>query len=322
MSPIRLFCRGVAPLLLCAVFSPVAISQEPPTSYAAIAAMEAQETRLYADAESYLEDPLSELERKVPELKGLKDDSDDQQLSTILSRVGVLVDDLVQKVPNLTSDEKVTKVQWLGLAQACSSRAGCSPGAGTRSEKNFHYILIANKTPVGRVLEEYRTNEQDQPATPHVDAPDFQGFVGSWVVFSPGNKIESRFRYLGEQKLGHRNCYVVGFSQIPGSVQVPGFMMSQGRTVPLLFQGVAWIDQEDFRILQLRTDILHSQLEVGLQKQTAKISFGPVEISQLNLKLWLPMSVDVAVEANGLMFQEQHVYSKYRMYHATSRILP
>jgi hypothetical protein len=43
------------------------------------------------------------------------------------------------------------------------------------------------------------------------------------------------------------------------------------------------------------------------------ILFGPVEISRLNLKLWLPTGVDVSVQANGIVLHEQHVYSDYRM---------
>lgn len=73
---------------------------------------------------------------------------------------------------------------------------------------------------------------------------------------------------------------------------------------------------------QLRTDLLAPQREVGLVKQTAKIRFGPVDISQLSMQLWLPKVVDVSAETDGLGFQEQHIYSNYRIYHATSRMLP
>ena len=142
------------------------------------------------------------------------------------------------------------------------------------------------------------------------------------MVFSPSNRSQSRFRYWGEQKIGKREAFVVAFAQIPGSVNVPMMTMNAGKIIPILFQGVAWVDQEDFRIIQLRTDILAPQQEAGLQKETAKILFGPVDIARLNLELWLPMGVDVSAEVQGLALQEQHVYSKYRLYHATSRILP
>ncbi len=298
-----------------------AVSQVAPSS-SRHAAIRDEETRLYSDAQPYLDDSEFDLEKRIPELKGL-DSSGDEDVSALLLKVGSKVDELIDKVPDLTSDEKVVQIQQTGLQAACASHSGCAPTSGSRTQKLYHYIILSRHTDDGRVLEESRTNEQDQPVESQgAGAPSFQGFVGSWIAFSPYNKGESRFRYLGEQKLGKKKTFVIAFAQIPGAVNLPGLMINGGRTIPILFQGIAWVDQEDFRILQLRTDILAPQLEVGLQKQTAMILFGPVDISQLNLKLWLPVGVDVSVENAGLNFEEQHAYSKYRMYHATIRLLP
>jgi hypothetical protein len=290
-----------------------------------------EETRLYSAAQPYLDDSAPELEKRVRELKGLKPDPSQEQLSSLLLKIGKRVDELVAKVPDLTSDERVTQTEWVvGLAQDCASHSrvpgnfpieNCSQTSGKRIQKDFHYIIQSHQTQDGRVLEEFRTDEQNQPLK-SAEGPSFQGFVGSWVIFSPSNRSESRFHYLGEQKIGKREAFVVAFAQIPGSVSVPVMMVNGGGFVPILFQGVAWVDQEDFRIIQLRTDVLAPRQEAGLQKETAKILFGPVDISRLNLELWLPMGVDVRVEANGLAVQEQHAYSNYRLYHATSRMLP
>ena len=291
-----------------------------------------QETRLYSEAQPYLDGSAPELEKRVRELKGLKPDSSQEQLSDLLLKIGARVDELVAKVPDLTSDERVTQTQWVvGLAQDCASHSrvpgnfpieNCSQTSGKRIQKDFHYSIVSRQTQDGRVLDEFRTNEQNQPLKSGAEGPSFQGFVGSWVIFSPSNRSESRFHYLGEQKVGKREAFVIGFAQIPGSVRVPVMLVNGGRFVPILFQGVAWVDKEDFRIIQLRTDILAPQQDAGLQRETAKILFGPVDISRLNLELWLPMGVDVNVEADGLAVEEQHVYSKYRLYHATSKILP
>ena len=326
----RLLCRRLALLLFA--FTPVtlALAQDTP-SPDRHAAIRDEEHRLYADAQPYVDDSGFDLERKVPELKGLDTDSSEQDLSTLLLKVGTKVDDLIDKVPDLTSDEKVTQIEQAGLTQACGSHSpvaaavrngNCPSTSASRTQKEYHYIILSRQTPDGRILEESRTGAQDQAIVSTDQGPSFQGFVGAWIVFSPSNRAEAHFRYLGEQKLGKRKTFVIAFAQIPGAVTIPGMMVDHGRSIPMLFQGIAWVDEEDSRILQLRTDILAPQLEVGLQKQTARIVFGAVDISQLNLKLWLPMGVDVSVEDNGLIFEEQHVYSKYRMYHATARILP
>ena len=322
-------CSLVLVLTLGAALAALSQATSPPLNQANI---RDEETRLYSEAKPYLYDSAPELEKIVRELKGLKPDSSQEQLSSLLLKIGTRVDELVDKVPDLTSDERVTQTQWvLGLAQDCASHSrapgnfpieNCSETSGKRIQKDFHYIILSHQTRDGRVLEEFRTDPQNQPVESGAEGPNFQGFVGSWVVFSPSNRSESRFHYLGEQKIGKREAFVVAFAQIPGSVNVPVVMLNEGKIIPILFQGIVWVDQEDFRIIQLRTDILAPQQEAGLQKQTAKILFGPVDISRLNLDLWLPMGVDVSVEENRLAIREQHVYSNYHLYHATSRILP
>jgi hypothetical protein len=295
-----------------------------------------EEKRLYAGAEPYMDSPAQDLEKRVGELKGLRTDTSQERLSDLLLKIGARVDELTQKVPNLISDERVTQIREVnGHDKSCLSHpaAGgewptfpvdnnCSQHVSARSEWAFHYIIESHQTRDGPVLDEFRTDEKNQPLESSARGPVFQGFVGSWIIFWPPNSSQSRFRYLGEQKIGKRETLVVAFAQIPGSVSVPVTLVSKKGTIPILFQGVAWVDRDDFRILQLRTDILAPQQEFGLEKQTSKILFGRVNIAQLSLELWLPMGVDVRFEDNGVVLQEQHAYSHYHMYRATSRIVP
>ena len=104
------------------------------------------------------------------------------------------------------------------------------------------------------------------------------GFIGSWLIFSASNTKEARFRYLGQQKLGALDSFVIAFAQTPGLVSNTIATKVGGVTVPLLFEGVAWIDQGDFRILQLRTDMLKARRDMGFQRVASTILFGSVEL--------------------------------------------
>ena len=120
---------------------------------------------------------------------------------------------------------------------------------------------------------------------------------------------------------GH-DTFVVAFAQIPGSVESPGRIVSGSRSTLSLLQGIAWVDQSDFRIVRLRTDILAPRPEVPLQRLTAKIQFGPVHLAaETNLELWLPLAVELDMEASGRSYFEQHKYSRYRLYQVKTRIL-
>lgn len=289
--------------------------------------IKAEQAKLYADARPYIDEPLPKLKKAVRELGGLKADSSQQALPDLLAKAGAKADELLRKIPNLISDERVNEAQWTevqGATLGCTGEecSPFSPGRSARRDQRFSYIILAHSAQDSRLrLEEYRTDRNDKPIAQGTSAPHFQGFASAWVVFSSLNQVESGFRYLGEQKTDGHNTYVIGFAQIPGSVESPGQFLSPKGSIPMLLQGIAWIDQSDFRIVRLRTDLLAPQPKINFQKQMSSILFGPVRIAVLDSELWLPQSVDVEMEADGQYLQEQHQYSRYRLYQAKSKII-
>ena len=274
-----------------------------PRSGGTHADIRAEETKLYADSRPYLDDPPSKLKQAVPDLRGLEPAPSQDQLSTILAGVGAEVDKLLQEVPNLISVETVS--------EEMSVKA-----------QTFNYIVLVQETENEWMLEEYRTDRKGRPIEQGPGTRNSVGFVSRWVVFSPANDHKSRFRYLGEQRIGKRSTFVVAFAQTPGAQSHPGeISVPQGGTIPTLYQGVAWIDESDFRILRLRTDLLAPQPQVGLKQLTATIQFGSVRIAKLEAQLWLPLEVKLDVDANGQILQELHRYSQYRLYKANTKIV-
>lgn len=203
------------------------------------------------------------------------------------------------------------------------SGLSCRPDPGPirqRVEK-YNYIILAHPAQDRRlVLEEYRTDRNGKPV-PRNAAPRFRGFSMFWVIFSTSHQRESRFRYLGQQKVGGHMTFVVAFAQVPGSVENPAKIAAAKATVPMLLQGIAWIEGNDFHILRLRTDLLAPQPEIGYLKQTSDLRYGTVRITDLNLDLWAPRIVEVETDDTGELWHEQHEYSKYRLYEAKSRII-
>jgi hypothetical protein len=286
--------------------------------------IKAKQERLYAGAHPYMDESLPGLRKTVHELGGLKAAPLDEPLSDLLAKVGTRADELLHKVPDLISDEAVSQTSRnldQGVIPGCVGTACFAVGTNAGSERTFNYLILTHPAPEGRLsVQEYRTGGNGQPVQ-GAGAPTFQGFISAWIVFSSANQVESRFRYLGEQKTDGHNTLVIGFAQIPGSVESPGQILTDTQTVPMFLQGVAWIDQTDFSIVRLRTDLLAPPPEFPIQRQTASIWLGPVHISTLDLTLWLPQIVRVEMESKGQFFQEQHRYSKYRLYLAKSKII-
>ena len=118
-----------------------------------------------------------------------------------------------------------------------------------------------------------------------------------------------------------RRTLVMAFAQKPGSVRLPGEVRYKDGSLPLYYQGIAWIDDSDFRIVRLRTDLLSPVPDVSLNQLTAEVQFAEVQVAGFGSPLWLPHDVQVTSLINGHTFQDKHRYSNYRSFQAHSRIL-
>lgn len=268
---------------------------------------------------TYPDYPLPKLLKAVPDLQGLTPADTQDQLPSLLNKVAENIQGDEKKLPNLISHEDVT---WSRVCPETHSYGGC---LDSERHREFNYLILSHKNEDSEtVLEEYRTdskNRRIEPGTP--DAPRGQGFASLWVLFSSANRSESHFRYLGRQKLGkHATALVVAFAQDPAAVKRPGEVALQGRSVPVWYQGIAWIDEANFQIVRLRTDLLQPRPDVHLQRLTAETEFGEVRISQLASALLLPVNVEITVEHDAEVSKEVHSYSKYRLYSVETKIVP
>jgi hypothetical protein len=320
----RLLLGSVSILLWTTGAALTASSQTQLSSSQASDDLKKEEAALYADARPYLDATLPELKKTVHELDGLEPAPSQDQLSDLLAKAGVKADELLQRVPNLVSDEAVSETQWTvaqGGAANCTGTDCAHFLAGAHADRNqkFSSMILTHSEQDNRLMvAEYRTGRNGKPPQ-GTAAPHFQGFIATWLIFSSSNQVESRFRYLGQQQADGHSTFVIGFAQIPGSVESPGQIIGGKGSIPLLLQGIVWIDQSDFRIVRLRTDILAPQPQVEFQQETSKIVFGPVKVADSTL--WLPQTVEVEMQANGQYLQERHQYSNYRLFEAKSKII-
>lgn len=273
---------------------------------------------------------VAELQLAVPELKGLKTAPNQKKLAELLDKVGAKALDIARNTPNLISRESVTE----GLLGNAEIRHDYDYLILTRREgsvadfKEFRVDLktgakfqideeVKNESPTWTDLERAR----DKLAASKSRPPASQGFATSWLHFYPDNRQQATFRYLGEQKLDGQRVLVLAFAQKPQSVLSPGIFQSQDKTVPMFFQGVAWVDPSDFRIVRIRTDLLAPLPEVSLQRLTADVRFAPTRIEQVPALLSLPREVTITSKVSGWTLREIHRYSEYRLFRVQSRIL-
>jgi hypothetical protein len=244
----------------------------------------------YVKSAPYVDLPLSELKKAIRDLNGIKPDSTPGQLELVLEKTGEAIALQLPRVPNLicredVADEAPPKQESAdGLSQVNARVVGVTPGRGSLTQtpptgkrlvlgdwRHFDYIIHANKDADGTTtLEESRTGNGSS-VTPD---PKGIGFAPLWLIFAAGNRSESNFHYLGTQKVEGHATYVISFAQVPAQVRKPSLLATAKDTIPLLYQGVAWIDGNDFQILRLRTDLLAPLPQLGLNRVTSTIEYA------------------------------------------------
>jgi poly(3-hydroxybutyrate) depolymerase len=281
------------PLLKTDAQTPRTIQQMTPQSF---------DSTIWANAKPYLDDPPAQLITAVAELQGIDPAPDQQQLPDILKKIGAKSLDLLRRMPNVISHESVvTKI--------------LQPHGPTFHQK-FEYLVLRHDANGVASLDEFRTDKANSGTTPLA-----QGSANMWVIFHPGNLYESRFRCLGRQHMDGHATIVVAFAQIPDKVRFPGEVKLQGQSVPVLYQGIAWVDQSDFRIVRLRTDLLAPRPDIYLQTLTREVLFSDVRLPETSELLWLPQEATVTTDFKGQTMQQIYKYSGFRLYQAKSKIV-
>jgi len=72
----------------------------------------------------------------------------------------------------------------------------------------------------------------------------------------------------------------------------------------------------------MQTDLLTPLPGIQLNQLRSDIAYGAVKIRAINVTLWLPTEVETQWQTAYLAGEEIHLYSHYRLFQSTARILP
>jgi hypothetical protein len=279
----------------------------------------------------YLELPLTQLMKRIPELKGISPAPDQQALPMILQLTGRQVDAFFANLVDVIAHEDITQQRLATRALAGGMPAGTMLQAQEHTQDSY---LIMRRTAGPPRIEEFRMDAKGNRMNETGVQNGFfitAGFALSSIHFATGFQWDSRFLYLGNQKIGGHDTYVVAFAQLPSEARVAVTMRGRdGSSLRLLSQGIAWVDKANFHIRRLRTDLLAPQPELGLAEQATTISYSEVRFADA-APLWLPRDVDVNIQftehlAGGVsdlgsrVTDHIHHYSNYLLYRVSTKV--
>jgi hypothetical protein len=267
----------------------------------------------YAGVRTVIDWSLDELRHHVPELKGLEPaasaEESSEKLSPILTKVGENVRAFFENFPNTTSIERIHTDFLYGDGRL---RRDFS--------QEYNYLMLAASEKGRATLEEFRT-EPGNSAAKRVRPGGVlitEGFASGSIHFHPSYQPDSIFRYVGRQRVGGQETEVVAFAQRPAIARNTGELSVGSNSVPILVQGVAWIDSASYQIRRLRTDLLAPRPEIGVQRETTIIQYGAVYFKGVTQVQWLPKEVEVIVIWRNTTLHNDHTYSHFRLFSVES----
>jgi VWFA-related protein len=266
----------------------------------------------YANAHPYVDMPLAQLLEHIPELKTLQPAPDQTELPFILQKMGQRVDEFVRDIGDLTAHEDVTQ-----------QKLNAKGGIQAKEAVQDNYLILHHGDQWGASAE-YRMDENGNRLGPIGVEKGYlvtSGFALSCISFSTVAQSQSRFRYLGEEKVGSRDAYVLGFAQKPGEATFLVTMMGTGGVVAdMLTQGILWVDKNGFQIIRMRSDLLLPNTQIQLEQLTTDETFGEVQLQDVANPVWLPRDVNVYMEISKRKFRNEHHYTNYRRYRVSVKI--
>ncbi len=269
-----------------------------------------EEMRPYVGARTVVDQPLTEVQRSLEDLKGLVPASSQEELPPLLQKVGEAVRAMFEDFPRTTALERV-------------SQDRTEPGLAEQlyRQQDYYYLISPQENIADVGFEEYRTERKDDRLTPEALKGSFlltSGYATHPIYFHPVQQKGSRFRYLGRQK-SEGNAHVLAFAQRPEISGVRRYLRVRDQTVPILLQGFAWVDPASCQIVRMHTGLLAPRKDAGLESQNTAIRFGEVRFKGVPRSFWLPMEVSVTMRIQGYFFRNRHRYSQYRLFNVESQ---
>jgi hypothetical protein len=235
-----------------------------------------------------------------------------QELPSILQGVGRRVDDFIHAIGDLIAEEDLTQEKL------------DAKGRKKASEHVKDSYLILHHGYEWGASAEYRMDDSGNRLGSIGLEKGYlvtSGHALSCISFSTVAQAQSKFRYLGDEKIDSHETYVVAFAQQPGEATFFTTMRGTGGTdVDMLTQGILWVDKQNFQIIRLRSDLLAPNKEIGLDQLTTEVKFAEMSLQDVPKPLWLPSDVDVFMEIGNQKYHNVHRYTNYRRYRVSVKI--
>jgi hypothetical protein len=223
-------------------------------------------------------------------------------LTTVLSKAGKRVQELVKNVDKFTATEVVEhqSVDKSGQLHAAEIR-------------KFNYLVSIAQSPSGRMnVEEYRNGGSDPQQFPdHIATVGTPSLI---LVFHPQHANDFRMACEGLGQWRGQAAWQVRFEERPDTKHPMSVFVMNGRAFGVRLRGRAWILADSFQVARLQTDLAAPIPEIRLRLQHQDVEYHPVHFQQAGTEMWLPAISDFYMDFNRHRFYRRHQFTDFKLF--------
>jgi len=141
--------RVLSVVFLSALLTGSGVSPRPDRTLALLAQKEDKRNQNYnPNAQPYLEEPMKKLVKRIPELKGLRPEADQQALPMVLEKSAERVDEFFANIVDLLAHEEITQERLNGIGVI-----------GAFEQVRDSYLILRRGRERGATIGEYRMDK-------------------------------------------------------------------------------------------------------------------------------------------------------------------
>jgi hypothetical protein len=183
-----------------------------------------------------------------------------------------------------------------------------------REKHRSNYVAIIEETLPGALnVDEYRDGALGANGSfPHDIAT--VGMPSLALIFHPSHLDEFKIECEGTAVWREQPVWRLRFQQRKDRPATISAFRVGTKIFPVLIQGTAWVDAENYQIVHLETELLEPIPSVGLYNERQVLDYGPVQFQNSKMSLWLPQEAEIYLQSAGRHFHHRHSYSDYRIF--------
>jgi len=190
--------------------------------------------------------------------------------------------------------------------------------AMTKESRKYNFVAeISQDKPGYLEVEEYRTENTQAAEFP--DNIATRGFPSLALVFHPAMRDNFEFVCEGLGELRGQATWLMHFRQRddrPNRIQE---LKAGGMIYPVNLKGRAWISAATFQIVRIEAELVKPMPNIQLLTEHEIVDYGPVQFSNKDTELWLPIKADLYLDFRKHRYYRQHSFSHFMLFSTDSQ---